>query len=491
MPDTKSTSDPTALKLTGDQSATGHKQFETATIDKPDSQAFGLTLNCSFADDTGKFALAVRQLDWARYGIPEDWQYCTMIRTEGSVLTNRAILSSGHTNGVLGDGYDIIPPGQSFAKPFMIGAWGDVNGPCFYSQTSSAIGAMHLLCINNQGLYAFNIGHNGELLWGKTTLSAAVGSDGYPVWDVGLTRNAAGRIDVIGSNGQVGELRSPRYSVKPASLDDYAIIIYDSGLEYQGLINGRGQWIQHHPGTPGLVIVGASGSATNFLETRPFGSSAPVAYISPLGEIGTTGTSGGVKLHDRGDNSKYFEYYASAGRLNVFHSVGGTLWTLTATGGLTASGNITATGSLTATGPISQVAVNRRDNNAQAAGIYSPSGGFNVFLNAIGSDVLAIGTDGKTMIGAGSTPLKKLLSVTATLDFGSTAAQTSTDLTVSVTGAAVGDSVSLGLPAAPPANTCFTGWVSAANTVTVRLDNFSAGAVDPPSGLYRVTIHSF
>jgi hypothetical protein len=53
-----------------------------------------------------------------------------------------------------------------------------------------------------------------------------------------------------------------------------------------------------------------------------------------------------------------------------------------------------------------------------------------------------------------------LLRASATLNFGSTAAQSSSDLTVTVTGAQAGDAVFLGTPASPDANTCFTAFVS-------------------------------
>jgi hypothetical protein len=94
-------------------------------------------------------------------------------------------------------------------------------------------------------------------------------------------------------------------------------------------------------------------------------------------------------------------------------------------------------------------------------------------------------------IDSTGTTIEAVISATATLDFPSTAAQTSSDLTIAVTGAAVGDAVFLGLPAAPDANGCFTAWVSAANTVTVRFNNYSAGAIDPASATYRVVVFKF
>jgi hypothetical protein len=77
----------------------------------------------------------------------------------------------------------------------------------------------------------------------------------------------------------------------------------------------------------------------------------------------------------------------------------------------------------------------------------------------------------------------------ATLDFGNTSAQNSADLTITVTGAASGDVVSLGVPnASVNANTCFTAWVSATDTVTVRFNNYSSGAIDPASGTFKIKV---
>lgn len=81
------------------------------------------------------------------------------------------------------------------------------------------------------------------------------------------------------------------------------------------------------------------------------------------------------------------------------------------------------------------------------------------------------------------------LSATAALDFASIAAAASADLTISVAGAAVGDAVSLGLPAAPAAGLVFNGFVSAADVVTVRATNITAAAVDAASATYRATVH--
>jgi hypothetical protein len=77
----------------------------------------------------------------------------------------------------------------------------------------------------------------------------------------------------------------------------------------------------------------------------------------------------------------------------------------------------------------------------------------------------------------------------ATLDFGSTAAQTSSELTITVTGAADGDDVIVSpLNAAYTTGSNYTARVSSANTVSVAFNNFSTGAIDPASAVFKVTV---
>jgi len=80
------------------------------------------------------------------------------------------------------------------------------------------------------------------------------------------------------------------------------------------------------------------------------------------------------------------------------------------------------------------------------------------------------------------------LVATATLDFASMATQTSASLTVAVPGAAINDIVSLGLPASLNDGLIPTAWVSAADTVTIRLRNTTAGTIDPASDTYRIEV---
>jgi hypothetical protein len=108
---------------------------------------------------------------------------------------------------------------------------------------------------------------------------------------------------------------------------------------------------------------------------------------------------------------------------------------------------------------------------------------------------IAAATSAVTLAGnfaiGGTSAIKGVRTATATLDFPSISAASQQSLTVTVTGAAVGDVVQLGLPASPTANIVFFGFVSAADTVTIRASNITAGAIDPASDTYRVAVTSF
>jgi hypothetical protein len=88
----------------------------------------------------------------------------------------------------------------------------------------------------------------------------------------------------------------------------------------------------------------------------------------------------------------------------------------------------------------------------------------------------------------GGQQIVKILRATATLNFDLTAV-VSQDLTITVTGAADGDQVALGVPnGSLTADTAWFAWVSAANTVTVRAFRL-AGTPNPASGTFEVTVY--
>lgn len=82
----------------------------------------------------------------------------------------------------------------------------------------------------------------------------------------------------------------------------------------------------------------------------------------------------------------------------------------------------------------------------------------------------------------------KYLWADASLDFASSATLTSDDQTMTVTGAAVGDPVSISNLTSPAANTSYFAFVSAADTVTVRFCNFSGGTINPAAQTVRACV---
>ena len=88
-----------------------------------------------------------------------------------------------------------------------------------------------------------------------------------------------------------------------------------------------------------------------------------------------------------------------------------------------------------------------------------------------------------------SLTIGKPLKARASLDFPNTSAQNSADLTIPLIGAALSDAVKLGVPhSAVASNTSYTAWVSAANTITVRFNNYSSGSVNPSAADFEVSI---
>jgi hypothetical protein len=97
---------------------------------------------------------------------------------------------------------------------------------------------------------------------------------------------------------------------------------------------------------------------------------------------------------------------------------------------------------------------------------------------------------GDVKLGVNGSTLTSVLAATATLDFPSTS--TYEDLTVTVTGAAVGDVVSVGVPDdCMFSHTFYFGWVSATDTVTVRFLVTGSGPHNPPSSTFKVLVTKF
>lgn len=79
----------------------------------------------------------------------------------------------------------------------------------------------------------------------------------------------------------------------------------------------------------------------------------------------------------------------------------------------------------------------------------------------------------------------------ATINPGAIVAQTVFSLAVTVTGAGVGDQVDLIPPAGIIAGVTWSAYVSAANTVTVRIANGTAGSITPASASWGILLRKY
>lgn len=98
--------------------------------------------------------------------------------------------------------------------------------------------------------------------------------------------------------------------------------------------------------------------------------------------------------------------------------------------------------------------------------------------------------EGNTIqVTAGGTPITRILFGSVTTNFGGSIANFATgSQPFTVTGAKVGDTVSLGMTSPGAATLSYVAWVSAADTVTIRVYNGFNGVIPITSQTYTVTV---
>lgn len=126
--------------------------------------------------------------------------------------------------------------------------------------------------------------------------------------------------------------------------------------------------------------------------------------------------------------------------------------------------------------------------NSHTPGSLAAAGGFvgnltgNVTGNIAGNLTAGASTVALTLVKTGTVAVDPASLLTATLN----------ETAVTITGAAVGDIVIMNPPSALEATLAFAGaYVSATNTVKVRLANISAGTVDGASASWTYTLLRF
>lgn len=141
-------------------------------------------------------------------------------------------------------------------------------------------------------------------------------------------------------------------------------------------------------------------------------------------------------------------------------------------------------------GNTTAVKINGVSNSFQITLIDNFNAGGGATYTSSSTHMVEIGSSGLAVFSVGNgAAIKAHLSNTAALSFGAPGAVPgAVDLTVAVTGAAVGDPVDFGPGVTIPANYVATAWVSAAGTVTVRLLQFAGAATAQNLGTCRVGV---
>lgn len=234
-------------------------------------------------------------------------------------------------------------------------------------------------------------------------------------------------------------------------------------------------------------VQGASGSMlTN-------DGSGNLSWTASLSAIGSTGTTNYVPLFTSATtvgNSVLFQSGSSLGLGTT--SPGAALQINTAsasTKGLIVRGTSSATANLfegqnSSGSPLFEVS-----SSGNLARINNVAYTWPASVPSAAASGTQLGEGILTTTNTGALSWKQRVAASATLDFPNTATRSSSDLTITVTGAASGDMVSLGVPnASVLANTSYTAWVSADNTVTVRLHNYDNADKNPASGTFKVMV---
>ena len=147
----------------------------------------------------------------------------------------------------------------------------------------------------------------------------------------------------------------------------------------------------------------------------------------------------------------------------------------TFTGDLATSGAFSATGFSTLTGGVSVGTMAATSSLTHLIGVNSS--------NTVGEITLGSGLN----LSGGTLNLGGF--VLATLDFPNTSAQSSSDITVTYTGAQVGQPVMLGIPdGSALSNSSFSAWVQSAGNVRVRFNNYSGFALNPSSNQFTIFV---
>jgi hypothetical protein len=105
-----------------------------------------------------------------------------------------------------------------------------------------------------------------------------------------------------------------------------------------------------------------------------------------------------------------------------------------------------------------------------------------------GTGIVTVDTGTQTVVAVDSATVPTYLTISAVVDFPSISAGVCADSTLSMPGAAAGESVAPGWPAGFESGLIGMMRINASNTVAVRVCNLSGATLDPAAAMFRATV---
>lgn len=324
------------------------------------------------------------------------------------------------------------------------------------------VGSTQILSLQSNGI--FNVGGVNGLTFSTSTNRLNLGTiPPTGVGTLGLFREGSG--DISGR------------TVYDATASDARFLHLSGNETFTGIKSANNTGVVQDTG---ISLTNSSASSTSYVLYANTTGSGNASYFATnsTGSALRTFTSGlgsGSENLTAGSGSANTNTSSSTGfaNYNISNGSGDASVSLATSSGNAVVGNVSTSGTgYTFVGKNNGVITYFVDKIGYptATGYKIPSGNSTQFLTA----------DGNTAI---------ILSGSATLNFPSTPGQTSSELTITVTGAADGDCVSLGVGnSAAVSNGAYSCRVSAVNTVTVKFNNYGLLAIDPPSGTFKVRV---
>ncbi|MBU3678015.1 MAG: hypothetical protein FGM32_00220 [Candidatus Kapabacteria bacterium] len=219
-----------------------------------------------------------------------------------------------------------------------------------------------------------------------------------------------------------------------------------------------------------------------------------LSWTSALSSIGSSGSSNYIPMFTSSSTVANSSMYQNGTSVGLGNTVPGARLHVTidsaAKKGLIIRGAALASANLLELQDNTGASVFQVSSNGDLSRIRNVSYTWPTALPAVAStNGTQLGEAVASVNSSGTISWRQLTVASATLDFPITATRTSSDLTITVNGAATGDMVVVGVPnAAVLINSCYTGWVSADNTVTVRFNNYDNAEKNPASATFKVTV---